>query len=702
MAAPSTGTVLDTTTLASMTSTPLAASNPFAAPSTLPYQLPDFARLRTEHFRPAFDAGVEAYFADVDAISSSSDAPTFENTLVALERAGDPLMRMLWVFWALTSSDADADLRELEAELSPKIAEVFDRVHLDSALYARIRDVVDHLDDRDDLSDEDRRLATEYELEFRLAGAALDADGARRLAEINQRLAALSTEFDAKLQADTNELAVVVTDRDELAGLGDDEIAAAEQTARDRGIDGYVIALGLPTGHPWLADLANRELRERLHAASRLRGRRGNEHDTSQTVLEIVRLRAERAELLGFPNHAALVAASSMAGSVEVIRERLRTLAAPAVKNARNELALLQQLADEDGVEIAAHDWAYYAERVRARDFDLDTAAMRPYFEAERVLREGVFAAATLVYGITFADRPDLVAHNPDARVFEVFDADGSGLGLFILDLYARETKRGGAWMSTYRQQCELLDERTVTFNVLNVPKPPAGSPTLLTLDEVNTLFHEFGHALHGLLAHVVYPHFGGTNVRRDFVEYPSQVNEMWMLRPELLERYAVHHETGERLPQELVDRLLASQQFNEGFATTEYLAASTLDLAWHTLSRAEADAVTDVAEFERRALADAGLLVDEVPTRYSTCYFQHVFSGWYSAGYYGYIWSEVFDAATVEVFEACDDVREVGERFRQTILGPGGSREPAEMVREFFGGEPSIEPLLRRRGLTG
>ncbi len=428
-------------------------------------------------------------------------------------------------------------------------------------------------------------------------------------------------------------------------------------------------------------------------------------------MLEIVRLRAERAELLGFATAAEETSADSTAGSAAAIAERLRLLAPPAVRNAARELATLQEFADEqqrnqgaEPFQLAAHDWMFYAEQVRERDFEIDTAAMQPYFEMNRVLVDGAFAAATMVYGIIFKPRPDLEGYSPDVQVFEVLDHDGTGLGLFLFDPYARPVKRGGAWMSSFVEQSELLDQRAVVFNVHNVPKPPAGSPTLLTLDEVETVFHELGHALHGLLAHTVYPSHSGTNVKRDFVEYPSQVNEMWMLHPLVLPRYAVHHVTGEPMPAEWVERLQRASQFNEGFMTTEYLAAAILDQAWHSLSRAEAEAVHDVAAFEREALEAAGVLVAEVPCRYSTCYFQHIFAGGYVAGYYGYIWSEVFDAATSERFAALGEdaaaIRQLGERFRSTILGPGGSRDALETVREFFDGEPSIEPLLRRRGL--
>ncbi|MDJ1372181.1 M3 family metallopeptidase [Gulosibacter molinativorax] len=687
----------------------LAPDNPFASPSSLPHDLPPFARIRTEHFAPAIEAGFTEHLAEVDAITANDEPATFTNTIEALERSGRLLDRVLEVFFALTSSDATEEMESLEEEFSPRIAAHYDAISLNSALYSRIRAVFDQREGQD-LTQEQRYLVERYELEYRLDGAGLDESGKARLKELNQQLASLDSLFVRNLQGDTNALAVVVDDVGELDGLAESEIAAARAAATEAGLDGkYRITLPLYTGHPWLAQLRNRGLRERIFTASRARGSRGGEHDNRETVLESVRLRAERAELLGFSSHAALVAANSTAGSVAAIDERLATLSGPAVRNAGRELEVLQRLAEEqqrasgaDPFALEPWDWAFYAEQVRARDYDVDEAALRPYFEAERVLHDGVFHAAELVYGITFAPREELVAHHPDAQVFEVFDADGSALGLYILDLYTRDIKRGGAWMSTYRQQNELGGESTVVFNVLNVPKPPAGAPTLLTLDEVETLFHEFGHALHGLLAHVTYPHFGGTNVLRDFVEFPSQVNEMWLTHPVVLANYARHYETGEPLPETQREKLKAAGLFNQGFSTTEYLAASVLDMAWHKLSAAEANAVTDVVAFERDALERAGLLVETVPTRYSSTYFQHIFGGGYSAGYYGYIWSEVFDAASVEVFEASDEVRGTGERFRLAILQPGGSRPPQQLVREFLGEDARIEPLLRRRGLTG
>jgi len=455
-------------------------------------------------------------------------------------------------------------------------------------------------------------------------------------------------------------------------------------------------------GHPFLASLTNRDSRKRISDASRSKGSRGNANDNSQIVLDIARLRAERAELLGFANHAAWVTADETAKTPEAVASMLGKLAPAAARNALAEQKDLEEIAPHP---IEAHDWAFYTEKVRQAKYDVDTAAMRPYFEAERVLQQGVFFAATQLYGITFTERPDLQSYHPEARIFEVLNADGSQVGLYSYDLYTRDSKRGGAWMNSLIQQNRLLDHPTIVTNNLNVPKPAAGSPTLLTYDEVNTLFHEFGHALHGLFAQVEYPRAGGTNVYRDFVEFPSQVNEMWMLWPEVLANYAVHYQTGEAMPQEFVDKIQASSAFNEGFGTSEYLAAALLDQAWHTIGSAAfagPDAITDVAAFESAALAAVGLDNPAVPTRYSSTYFAHTFAGGYDAGYYSYIWSEVLDADTVEWFKENGGLtRANGDRFRSRLLGVGGSKDPLEAFRDFRGRDAVIEPLLNRRGLN-
>lgn len=671
-------------------------NNPFFEPSTLPYGMPPFGEIRDEHYREAFERGMADQLAEISAITRRRDMPTFENTMIPLERSGQLLERVATVFFTLTSADSTDFLRDLEEEIAPQLAAHTDAIKLDSQLYWRIKTLYEQLDALA-LDAESRYLVERYYIEYTVAGAGLDEDEKAQLKEFNQRLSTLTTRFEKNLLADTNDLAVLVTDVAELDGLSAGEISAAAEAARERGLDGYLITLVLPTGHPHLASLTDRALRERIMAASRARGSRGNEWDNREIVLEITRVRAQRAALLGFRTHADWVTADETAKNPEAVHAMLARLAVPAARNALEEQGDLQSLAPEP---IAAHDWAFYTEKVRQAKYDVDETAMRPYFEAERVLQDGVFFAATQLYGITFTERADITCYHPDVRVFEVANEDGSPVGLYTLDLYTRDSKRGGAWMNSLISQSTLLDYPVIVTNNLNVPKPAAGEPTLLTYDEVNTLFHEFGHALHGLFARVTFPKFAGTNTYRDFVEFPSQVNEMWMLWPEVLANYAVHYETGEPMPSEIVERIQASAAFNEGFATSEYLAAALLDQAWHALT--PADEVDDVAAFEARALADAGLDNPVVPTRYSSTYFAHTFAGGYDAGYYSYIWSEVLDADTVEWFKENGGLtRANGDRFRERLLGVGGSKDPLEAFRDFRGRDADIQPLLDRRGLN-
>lgn len=674
--------------------------NPFFAPSTLPYSLPPFAEIRDEDYAPAFDRGMAEHLAEVEAIATNPEPASFDNTLVALERSGEVLERVRRAFFGINSSLATPSMQAIEEEYAPRLTAHADAIQLDNRLYARIKAVHDDADAMAALDDEGRHLVRRYLTEFTVAGAGLDDAAKEQLRDLNSRIATLNTRFEKQLLADANDLAVLIEEVADLDGLTDGEVSAAAEAARQHGHDGaYLVSLVLPTSHPHLSSLTNGDVRRRIHEAQCARGSRGNEHDNSATLLEIVRLRAERARLLGYPNHSAAALADSTAGTPEAVAERLEGIAPAAARNARAEQAALEELA---GQPIAAHDWPFWADRVRAERYAVDTAQMRPYFEAERVLQDGIFHAAERLYGMTFAERDDLVGYHPDVRVFEV-SVDGEPIGLYLLDLYARDTKKGGAWMNSLVHQSTLLEQPyAVVVNNLNVPKPGEGAPTLLTFDEVNTYFHEFGHAIHGLLARVTYPHFSGTRVFRDFVEYPSQVNEMWMLWPEVLANYAVHHETGERLPQELVDRLIESQSFGEGFKTSEYLAAALLDQAWHTLSVEEAAAVSDVAAFEAAALARVGLDNPAVPPRYSSTYFAHAFSYGYDAQYYAYIWSEVLDADTVAWFKENGGLaRANGDRYRDHVVGIGGSRDPLESYREFRGQDADLTHLLVRRGLT-
>ncbi|HYI34956.1 MAG TPA: M3 family metallopeptidase [Glaciibacter sp.] len=676
--------------------------NPFFAPSPLPYQLPPFADIRDEHYQPAFERGMAEQLAEVQAITSCDEPPTFDNTLLPLEWSGQLLSRVSEVFFNKTSSDSTPFTKRLEEELAPLLAAHRDAVRLDPVLYSRIAALHESRDALD-LDDESRYLIERYYTEFTLVGAGLPEEDKAILREYNRQLSTLTTRFENNLLADTNDLAVVIDDVNELDGLSAGEISASSAAAKDRGLDGkYLLTLVLPTSHPYLASLTNRDVRERLMTAVRARGNRGGPNDNRDLVLEITRLRAERARLLGFENHAAFVTADETARTPSAVAGLLDQLAAPAARNARAEQEDLQaQLeASNGGGELAPWDWAFYTEKVRQAKYDVDSSAMRPYFELNRVLTDGVFFAATRLYGITFTERTDLVGWHPDDRVFEVTNEDGSPVGLYIADFYTRDSKRGGAWMNALISQSTLLGTPTIVTNNLNIPKPADGEPTLLTYDEVNTLFHEFGHALHGLFAQVTYPKFSGTNVHRDFVEFPSQVNEMWMLWPEILSNYARHYETDEPLPQDLVDRIMSSATFNQGFLTSEYLAAALLDQAWH---RIDADTpVDDVAGFEASALATAGMDNPAVPTRYSSTYFAHIFAGEYDAGYYSYIWSEVLDADTVEWFtENGGLTRENGDRFRERLLGVGGRMDPLAAYRDFRGRDAVIQPLLDRRGLN-
>ena len=687
--------------------TTLAADNPFATPSALPYGLPDFARIREEHYRPALLAGMAEQRAEVEAIAAAAEPATVENTLEALERSGRLLHRAAVAFFNQSSSDSTPGLEALEEEVAPLLAAHQDAIYLDRRLFARVEALQDAAAAGDlDLAPDTAWLLHRLHTAFVRAGVRLDDAAQDRLRELNAEITRLETVFGRQLLAETNESAVLVTDPAELDGLADDARAAAAEAATRRGHEGaWLIDLVLPTQQPALASLTDRALRERIHTASVRRGGRGTAHDTRATLLALARLRAERAQLLGYPHHAAYIAADATAKTPEAVADILARLAPAAVANARAEAGDLEAALQRDvpGATLEAWDWAYYAEQVRKERRSLDDALLRPYLELDRVLREGVFRAAGELYGLTFTERPDLVGYHPDARVFEVADADGTGLGLFVGDFWTRDSKRGGAWMNNLVDQSALLGEQPVVVNNLNIPKPPAGEPTLLTWDEVITLFHEFGHALHGLFSAVRYPSQSGTEVPRDFVEYPSQVNEMWAWEPSILRAYAVHHRTGEPMPASWVQTLLDARQDGEGFATTEYLGAALLDQAWYRLS--PQDVPTDVEQveaFEAAALEAAGTAFAPVPPRYRTTYFNHVFGGGYSAGYYSYIWSEVLDADTVTWFEENGGLRrENGDTFRARLLSRGGSVDPMAAFRDLRGRDPEIAPLLARRGLT-
>ena len=673
-------------------------ANPFAQRSALDFELPPFALIKEEHYLPAFYEGCTQQLAEVQAILDTPGAATFENTIVALEKSGQMLMRTLLVFFNKSSSDTNDAMDKIEEEMAPKLAAHQDAINLNPALYARIKSLYDNRESIG-LNTEDAWLLERYYKDLIHAGAHLSESERDRLKELNEELSKLETQFSKNVLADTNDLAVLVDTIEELDGLSENEIESAAAAAKDRGHEGkWLIGMVNFSGNPVLDSLTNRALRKKIMQDSLLKGNRANENDNKPVILKVVKLRAERAKLFGKNTHAEHVIAVQTAEHPDNVHAMLRKIAPAAVRNAGAEA---QDLKKSAGTEIESWDWGFYTEQVRLEKYNIDTTKMRTYFELESVLKNGIFFAANKLFGISFKERPDLVTYHPEARAFEVLNEDGSKLGLFIGDFYTRDSKRGGAWMNNLVDQNFLFNQLPVVVNNLNIPKPPAGKPTLLTFSETTTLFHEFGHALHGLLSQVKYPRVSGTSVQRDFVEFPSQVNEMWILWPEVVENYARHFETGEKLPQEWIDNLDAASTFNEGHATTSYLAAAILDLAWHSLTAEEAAKVTDVEAFEAQAIKDYGLDFAPVPTRYRSTYFSHIFAGGYSAGYYGYIWSEVLDADTVDWFKENGGLqRKNGEHFRNTLLGRGGSIDSMQMFRNFRGRDSKIEPLLKRRGL--
>jgi peptidyl-dipeptidase Dcp len=641
---------------------------------------------------------MEEQSQEIANITSQSEI-TFENTIVALERSGQILTRVANVFYNKSSSDTNEAIDAIEAEIAPKLAAHSDSIKLNPDLFQRISVLIGSIDT---LSPEDAWILRRYYEDFVHAGAKLTAEKRERVKAINEELSSLQTSFAKNLLADTNDLAVFVDDVQLLEGLSANQIAACKAAAEARGKnDSWMIGMVNFTGHPLLRSMKNRSLREKVMRNSLMKGARSNANDTRKTLLRMVELRTERAKLFGLNCHADYVLSQQTASNLDNVHAMLGKIAPAAASNARKEGADIEAAMNRDGAhELQSWDWDYYTERVRAEKYDLDASLMKPYFELNRVLHDGVFFAAGKLFGMQFKERSDLQAYHPEARVFEVFNEDGSAIGLYIADFYTRDSKRGGAWMNSLVKQSTLLNQKPVVVNNLNIPKPPKGEPTLLTYDETTTLFHEFGHAIHGLLSNVRYPRVSGTAVQRDFVEFPSQVNEMWILWPEVLDNYARHYETGERLPQAWVDKLNESSTFNEGHATTSYMAASVLDLAWHSLE--SMDGVTSVEEFEAKAISDYGLDYHPVPTRYRSTYFSHIFAGGYSSGYYGYIWSEVLDADTVEWFKENGGLtRANGDHFRKSLLSRGGSVDSMQMFRDFRGRDAEIQPLLRRRGLV-
>jgi len=683
------------------------AVNPLLTPSPLPLHYPPFDKIQDSDFAPALDQGMAQQLLEVAAIADSPEAATFDNTIVAMEKSGRTLARTATVLFSLIGADTNPARQKLQADYATKLAAHRDAISLNPKLYARI-DALYQARATLGLDAPSVRLIERYQRNLVRAGAQLNDAGKTRMRAINAELASLSASFNRSVLTEANDSAVVVDTAAELAGLTPAQIAAAAAAAKVRKLDGkYLIALLNTSGQPVLKQLENRALRERIYAASVARNSRGNDFDTRALVARTATLRAERAQLLGFANHADFVLKDETAKSADAVNAMLHRLSPAAVTSARREGAVLQALIDKDqkaknepGFKLAAWDWAFYSERVRAAQYGFDEAQLKPYLELKNVLENGVFYAAGQLYGLRFKQRTDLPVYHPDVTVYDVFNADGTQLAIFIADMVARPSKRGGAWANAYVSQSSLLQQMPVIANHLNIPKPADGQPTLLTWDEVITLFHEFGHALHGMFSNVVYPSFAGTSVPRDFVEYPSQVNEMWADWPSVLAHYGKHHQTGKPMPRALLDKVAAAKRFNQGFLTTEYLSASVLDQRWHQLNATLVPAADDVMQFEARVLKEEGFDFAAVPPRYRTPYFSHIMGG-YAAGYYAYIWSEVLDSNTVDWFKANGGLKRAnGDVFRAKLLSQGGSQDAMVLFRSVVGHEPDIAPLLKRRGL--
>lgn len=687
------------------------AENPFSHPGTLPYQLPPFDLVRNDDYLPAFEQGMREQRAEVRRIAEDAAGPDFQNTIVALERSGQMLARVAAVFFNLNASNTDQQMQAIDSQIAPRLQAHEDAIFLDPALFARVA-AVHTCRASLKLEGESAQLLERYYIEFVRAGARLSDQDKARLRDVNGQLSSLTTQFKQNVLKATKSGAVVVASAAELDGLSAEQIGAAASSAEARGLAGkWLIALQNTTNQPPLAQLKNRVLRERIYKASTARGLTSKPDDADNTVVisNIVRLRAERAALLGYPNHAAYQLEDESAADPAAVHRILSELAPVALARARQDAADMQALIDAEAAAnhtawfaLQPWDWAFYSEKLRTARFDFDQAQVKPYFELEHVLRDGVFYAARELYGLRFEERKDLPVYHPDVRLFEVFEADGTPLALFLGDYFARDNKQGGAWMNSFVRQSKLFGLKPVVANNTNIPKPQPGQPTLLSFEEVITLFHEFGHAIHGMLSNVQYPLLSGTALPRDFVEYPSQYNEMWAREPAVLANYARHYQTGAPMPQELLAKVLAAQKFDQGYATTEYLAAALLDQSWHRITASEAPSAEAVPAFEAAALRENAIDYAAIPPRYHSTYFAHIFAGGYSAGYYAYLWSEVLARDTGQWMHARGGLtRANGDRLRDTVLSRGRSDDPQTMFRNFYGGPPDIEPLLEYRGLT-
>jgi peptidyl-dipeptidase Dcp len=679
-----------------------AADNPFIAPSPLPLQSPQFDLIRDEHFRPAFLQAMQQQLAEIDQITAQTSAPTFQNTIDQFEKTGQMLTRVRNVFSNLTSSHKTEVLQQIETELAPLQAAHADNILLNPRLFARIQSLWDRRDSLNLSTEQSEVLRQHYET-FVRAGAKLDSAQQARIRSLNEEISKLETQFEEHLLALMKERAVVVDAVAELDGLSAGDIAAAAEAAKARGLEGkYILEITNTTRVPLLTSINSRALRQRLWEASAFRGLgRNNGLDNRPLVLQLAKLRAERATLLGFSSHSAWKLQNQMAGTPEAARKMLTDLVPGVLAKVHEEAAALNEMIQKSGTshDLAPWDWEYYAEKVRKARFDVDESLVKPYFELESVLQNGVFHTMQKLHGVTFRERRDLPVFHPDVRVFDVFEQDGRQIGLFFFDPFRRDTKRGGAWMSSFVDQSGLLSERPVVVNTLNIPKPASGEPALVSFDNVVTLFHEMGHGLHGLFSDVTYPSVAGTNTPRDFVEFPSTFQEDWAVQPQILANYARHYKTGEPIPRELLDRVIRASRFNQGFDTLEYLAAALLDLEWHCLTPDQIP--TDVEAFEQAALEKYGIANLPVPPRYRSAYFAHIWSGGYSSSYYAYLWSEVLAADAFAQMQAAGGCTpENGARFRAEILSRGSSREPMESWRAFSGRNPEVDALLIRRGL--
>ncbi|HEY7895393.1 MAG TPA: peptidyl-dipeptidase Dcp [Gemmatimonadaceae bacterium] len=675
--------------------------NPFLEPSPLFFQAPPFDKIRDGDYEPALERGMRDHLAEVNRIANQTSAPTFDNTIVPMEQAGALLTRVSKVFFGLTTANTDDTIQRIQAIEAPKLAAHSDAIYLNAKLFARVKSLYDRRTTLG-LDSVQQYLVRRYYLDFVRDGAQLSDADKTTLRALNAEESKLTTQFQSKLLAATKAGALVIGDRAQLAGLSDADIASAAQDAKDRGLTGkWVVPLQNTTQQPAQASLSDRAVRRRLFEASTQRAEHGGSDDTRAVIARLAQLRAQRAKLLGYPTYAAYSLDDQMAKTPEHAMKLLGDLVPPATDKAHAEAAEMQALVDKQhgGFALEPWDWQYYAEQVRKAEFDLDESQLEPYFELDTVLKNGVFFAANKLYGITFKERTDIPVWHPDVRVFEVFDADGSPLALWYCDYFKRDNKGGGAWEDTWVDQSGLLGTHAVVYNVANFTKPAPGQPALLTFDDVTTMFHEFGHALHSMFSNVRYPTLAGTNVPRDFVEFPSQFNEHWALDSTVFANYAHHYQTGAPMPQALVEKIEKARTFNQGFLTTEYLSASLLDLAWHTLPASAP--LQKVDTFESDALKRFHVDVALVPPRYRSTYFSHIWSGGYSAGYYAYLWSEVIDDDAFAWFtEHGGLTRANGQRFRDMLLSRGGTEDAAAMYRAFRGRDPSIEPLLEQRGL--